>query len=58
MATPPEGLTDEKIAMNHRCGGGSVVAMLIGKRKPGLAEIRNTQAHGHPFDTMSWAGVA
>ena len=52
-----DDLTDAKIEMNQRCGGGSVVPLLTGDRKPSLAEIRNAAAHGYPFDGFLWAGM-
>jgi hypothetical protein len=52
-----DDLTDAKIEMNQRCGGGSVVPLLTGDRKPSLAEIRNAAAHGDPFDGFLWAGM-
>lgn len=52
-----DDLTDARIAMNQRCGGGSVVPLLTGDRKPSLAEIRNAAAHGDPFDGFLWAGM-
>ena len=52
-----DDLTDDKLRIVQRAGGGSVIAGLIGDVKPGLAGIRNRMAHGHPFDTMPWAGL-
>lgn len=52
-----DGLTDETFPMNRRCGGGSVVDLLVGKRNPSLADIRNDMAHGHPFDGLPWSGL-
>ena len=51
-----DGLTDNKIPMVQRCGG-SVIGMLSGDRKPTLAEIRNSQAHGDPFDGAPFSGL-
>jgi hypothetical protein len=44
-----DGLTDAKVPMLQRCGGGTVVGFLTGEYKPGLAERRNDLAHGAPF---------
>jgi hypothetical protein len=52
-----DGLTDDLVPMNQRCGGGSVVDLLTGKRKPSLAQIRNDMAHGYPFDGFPWSGL-
>jgi hypothetical protein len=52
-----DGLTDDKLPIVQRTGGGSVIAGLTGDVKPGLARIRNRMAHGHPFDTLPWAGL-
>ena len=30
---------------------------LTGECEPGLAGIRNSQAHGYPFDGFPWAGL-
>jgi len=51
-----DGLTDEKIPMVRRCGG-SVIPLLSGDREPSLADIRNKQAHGDPFDGLPCAGL-
>jgi hypothetical protein len=52
-----DGLTDDKLPMHRRCGGGSVVSRLTGKTKPSLADIRNDLAHGYPFDGLPWSGA-
>jgi hypothetical protein len=52
-----DGLTDPIVPMNVRCGGGSVVDLLTGDRKPSLAQIRNDMAHGYPFDGLPWGGL-
>ena len=44
-----DGLTDAKVPMLQRCGGGTVVGFLAGKCKPSLAKRRNDLAHGAPF---------
>ncbi len=52
-----DGLTDNRVLMVQRCGGGSVVPRLIGEVKPALADIRNDLAHGYPFDGWPQAGL-
>lgn len=52
-----DGLTDDKVAMNIRCGGGTVVGLLTGERSPSLADIRNEGAHGFPFDGFPRSGL-
>ncbi len=52
-----DGLTDEKVPMNVRCKGGTVVGLLTGERTPDLANIRNDLAHGYPFDGFPYAGL-
>lgn len=52
-----DGLTDEKIPLNQRCGCGAVVGRLTGVLKPSLAAIRNDLAHGDPFDGFPQAGL-
>ena len=52
-----DGLTDDKVAMNRRCGGGTVIGLLTGARSPSLAEIRNDGAHGYPFDGFPQSGL-
>lgn len=52
-----DGLTDEKVPMNVRCGQGTVIGLLTGERKPSLAQIRNDLAHGYPFDGLPWSGL-
>ena len=51
-----DGLTDDKLPFIRRTGG-SVIPVLNGNRKPTLADIRNQQAHGDPFDGLPWAGL-
>lgn len=48
-------LTDAKVPMIQRCGGGSVCGFLTGELHPTLAERRNGLAHGDAFG-MSGAG--
>ena len=46
-----DGLTEEKVPMNWRCGHNSkVIGLLTGETKPTLAKIRNHLMHGAPFD--------
>jgi hypothetical protein len=52
-----DGLTDDRVAMNRRCGGGTVVGLLTGEREPSLADIRNNEAHGYPFDGFPRSGL-
>jgi hypothetical protein len=51
-----DGLTDEKIPMVVR-SGGTAINMVNGKQKPSLSDIRNTLAHGDPFDGFPYAGL-
>lgn len=51
-----DGLTDDKIPMVRRYGG-SVIGFLTGDSKPSLAAIRNSLAHGDPFDGFPYAGM-
>jgi hypothetical protein len=44
-----DDLTDEKIPMNLRCGGGKIIGFLTGEHRPTLAERRNGMAHGDAF---------
>lgn len=53
-----DGLTDDKVPMNRRCGPpATVVGRLTGAVRPSLAEIRNDLAHGYPFDGWPQAGL-
>ncbi len=51
-----DGLTDDKIPMIKRCGG-SAIGFVNDDVKPSLAEIRNKQAHGDPFDGFPIGGL-
>ncbi len=51
-----DGLTDAKLPMLQR-SGGAAVGFLTGESKPSLAEIRNTLAHGYPFDGFPYGGL-
>ena len=53
-----DGLTEDHIAINRRCGPTSkVIDRLTGERRPSLAEIRNDLAHGAPSDGFLSAGL-
>ena len=49
-------LTDDKVPMVQKYGG-SVIGFVSGDSKPGLAERRNTMAHGDPFDGFPVGGL-
>jgi hypothetical protein len=51
-----DGLTDDKIPMVRR-SGGSAIGFVNGATKPSLAEMRNKQAHGDPFDGFPIGGL-
>jgi hypothetical protein len=51
-----DGLTDDKIPMVRR-SGGTAIGFVNGETKPSLAEIRNKQAHGDPFDGLPYGGL-
>lgn len=51
-----DGLTDDGVPMVRRCGG-TVITHLTGDVKPSLSEIRNSLAHGYPFDPFLWSGL-
>jgi hypothetical protein len=51
-----DGLTDDKIPMVRR-SGGTAIGFVNGDTKPSLAEIRNKQAHGDPFDGLPCGGL-
>jgi len=51
-----DGLKDDKIPVVLR-SGGSVIGLLDGTREPSLSEMRNSLAHGDPFDGLPWAGL-
>lgn len=53
-----DGLTDEQIALNTRCGPpSSVLGLLTGETRPSLTEMRNELAHGAPFGGFPRAGL-
>jgi len=51
-----DGLTDDKIPMVRR-SGGSAIGFVNGNVKPSLADLRNKQAHGDPFDGLPVGGL-
>jgi len=51
-----DGLTDEKVGLVRR-SGGTVKDLLTGDRDPSLANMRNSRAHGSPFETGFTAGL-
>jgi hypothetical protein len=51
-----DGLTDDKVPMVQKYGG-TVIGFVSGDSKPGLAERRNTMAHGDPFDGFPVGGL-
>jgi hypothetical protein len=52
-----DGLTDDQLPMQLRCGLGSIVKRVTGKAKPSLADLRNDLAHGYPFDGLPSSGL-
>lgn len=53
-----DGLTDDLLPMNRRCGPPStIVGFLTGTATPSLAEIRNGSAHGYPLDAFPRSGL-
>jgi hypothetical protein len=51
-----DGLTEAKFPMSGRYGG-TIVPVLTGTQRPSLADIRNSSAHGDPFDGYPWSGL-
>lgn len=51
-----DGLTDDKIPMVKR-SGGSAIGFVNGDIRPSLADLRNKQAHGDPFDGFPIGGL-
>ena len=51
-----DGVTNEALPSVKRFSS-NVIDRLTGKAKPGIAEIRNSQAHGEPFDGMLQSGL-
>jgi len=53
-----DGLTEDQVAINRRCGHTSkVIDRLTGESRPSLAEIRNDLAHGAPSEGFPSAGL-
>jgi hypothetical protein len=53
-----DGLTEEQVPMNKRCGAPSkVIGRLTGEVRPSLSELRNESAHGAPFDGFPQSGL-
>lgn len=53
-----DGLTEEQIPINERCGAPSkVIDRLTGEARPSLSDLRNEFAHGAPFDGLPQAGL-
>lgn len=51
-----DGLTDEQLPCVRKYGG-SIVKLLTGEAKPGLAETRNVRMHGNPFGSGHRSGL-
>lgn len=51
-----DGVTNEQLPI-FRKSGGDPVGMLFGKDKMSLVEIRNSLAHGDPFDGLPYGGL-
>lgn len=51
-----DGLSDDQIPMVARCGG-SAIGRLTDEVHPSLREIRNSLAHGDPFDGLPVSGL-
>lgn len=51
-----DGLSDAKLPMVQR-SGGTAIEFLTGKAHPSLNEIRNSLAHGYPFDGLPYGGL-
>jgi hypothetical protein len=53
-----DGLTEEQVPMNMRCGSPSkVIDRLTGEAKPSPSDLRNDSAHGAPFDGFPQSGL-
>jgi hypothetical protein len=52
-----DGLADDKLPMQRRCGLGSIVMRVTGEAKPSLADLRNDLAHGYLFDGLPCSGL-
>jgi hypothetical protein len=51
-----DGLTNELIPMCRK-SSSTVIGQLTGQTHTSLAEIRNSLAHGDPYDGLPWAGL-
>ncbi len=51
-----DDLTDEKIPLVAR-NGGTVIGRLTGEHGPTIADIRNSLAHGDPFEGAPWGSL-
>jgi hypothetical protein len=51
-----DGLTNEMLPIFRRTGGDPI-ARVLGELRPSLADIRNSLAHGDPFDGLLQAGL-
>ncbi|HUN56987.1 MAG TPA: hypothetical protein VMU41_02645 [Candidatus Binataceae bacterium] len=51
-----DGQTDQKIPLIAK-NGGTAIGRLTGEAKPTLAGIRNSLAHGEPFDGLPWGSL-
>jgi hypothetical protein len=53
-----DGLTEDQVPMNKRCGPPSaVISRITGDAEPSLADLRNDSAHGAPFDGFPQSGL-
>jgi hypothetical protein len=53
-----DGLTEEQVPMNERCGAPStVIGRLTGETEPSLSDLRNDAAHGAPIDGFPQSGL-
>lgn len=51
-----DGLTEGKIPLIAK-NGGTAIGRLTGESRPTLADIRNSLAHGDPFDGLPWGSL-
>lgn len=51
-----DGLTDEKIPIAVRCDS-TVIGQIVGTSHPSLSQLRNSMAHGDPYDGIPYAGL-
>jgi hypothetical protein len=63
-----DGLTDAQLPFTQRYGGSIIPVLHRGRAtrnelnradasRPTLAEVRNSLAHGDPFDGLPWSGL-